>query len=569
VNELAIRLQALRQAATARFRNGEFEAAEQLIGEALKLDPNSPELWSNRGTAQVFLGRREAALESFGQALRLKPDFSGAVAHRAHILFELQRYAEAIPDYEKLLARDPGHAYSAGDLIFCKLQCCDWSSFESDRNSILARLRVGQRVVPPVLSVALLESAADQLAAARIVARDKFPPVPPLWRGETYRHERIRVAYVSADFHAHATAVLTAGLFEHHDRRRFETVAISFGREDGSRLRDRLKQAFERFIDVRSRSDAEVARLMRELEIDIAVDLKGYTSEARPAVFAFRPAPLQVNYLGFPGTMGAAFMDYLIADPIVAPEEHKAFYGEQIVWLPDTYQANDRSRETAEGPIDRASAGLPPSGFVFCCFNNSYKIQPPMFDVWMRLLRSVEGSVLWLLADNAAATRNLKQEAAARGIDPERLVFAPRRDLPEHLARHRLADLFLDTLPYNAHTTASDALWAGLPIVTCKGNTFAGRVAASLLRAVGLPELVTESLVDYEALALRFARDPSALAAIRSKLSQNRETMPLFDAPRFTRHLEAAYVTMYERHQRGQSPASFAVNQVMAAAQSR
>jgi predicted O-linked N-acetylglucosamine transferase (SPINDLY family) len=559
VNDRALRLQSLRQAATARYRNGEFDAAERLIAEALKLEPNSPELWSNQGTAQVAAKRHEAALASFNRALELAPDFIGAVANRAHILFELRRYDEAIPDYEKLLARDPNHPYSAGNLVFCRLQCCDWSSFDKGRAAILTRLRAGQRVAPPVLSLALLDSGVDQLAAARIVARDKFPPAPPMWRGETYKHDRIRIAYVSADLHAHATAVLTAGLFEHHDHRRFETVAISFGRDDGSPLRARLKRAFERFIDVRGQSDFEIARLMRELEIDIAVDLKGYTSEARPAVFAFRPAPLQVGYLGYPGTMGAAFIDYLIADCVVVPEADKMHYSEQIIWLPDTYQPNDRSRETAETPTDRATAGLPPFGFVFCCFNNSYKILPPIFDIWMRLLRGVPGSVLWLLADNASATRNLKQEASARGIDPERLVFAPRQDLPDHLARHRLAELFLDTLPYNAHTTASDALWTGLPVLTCKGNTFAGRVAASLLQAAGLPELVTESLEAYEALALRLARDEDGLATIKSRLAQTRDTMALFDAARFTRHLEAAYVTMHERRLRGQPHAGFAI----------
>jgi predicted O-linked N-acetylglucosamine transferase (SPINDLY family) len=367
------------------------------------------------------------------------------------------------------------------------------------------------------------------------------------------------VAYVSADFHAHATAVLMAGVFEHHDRAKFEPFAISFGRDDGSPLRGRLKQGVERFIDVRGQSDADIARLMRGLEIDIAVDLKGYTSEARPAVFSLRPAPVQVNYLGFPGTMGAPFMDYLVADPIVAPEAHKPFYSEQVVWLPDTYQANDRTRETSDAPLDRASAGLPPSGFVFCCFNNSYKIQPPVFDVWMRLLKGVEDSVLWLLADNATATSNLKREASARGIDAGRLVFAPRCPLPEHLARHRLADLFLDTLPYNAHTTASDALWMGLPLVTCGGTTFAGRVAASVLHAAGFPELVTESLQDYEALALRLARDPEALANLKSRLIAERATMKLFDAARFTRHLEAAYATMHERRERGLPTVGFSV----------
>jgi predicted O-linked N-acetylglucosamine transferase (SPINDLY family) len=324
-------------------------------------------------------------------------------------------------------------------------------------------------------------------------------------------------------------------------------------------LRGRVQRAFDRFLDVRGKSDIDVARLMRALEIDIAVDLKGYTSEARPAVFSFRPAPVQVNYLGFPGTMGAPFIDYLIADPIAVPEEHKPFYSERIVWLPDTYQANDRTREVSDEPPVRVRLGLPSSGFVFCCFNNSYKIQPPVFDVWMRLLKTVEGSVLWLLDDNASATNNLKREASTREIDPERLVFAPRCPLPEHLARHRLADLFLDTAPYNAHTTASDALWMGLPVVTVKGATFAGRVAASVLHAAGLPELVTESLQEYETLALRLARDRAELSQIKGRLASDRATMKLFDVARFTRHIEGAYATMHERRRQGLPPQAFAV----------
>jgi predicted O-linked N-acetylglucosamine transferase (SPINDLY family) len=541
-----------------RYRNGEFGAAEALIAEALMLAPQSAELWSNRGTLQAALNNREAALVSFNRALQLKPGFPGATANRANILFELRRFADAMPDYERLLQTDPQYAYALGNLVFCKLQCCDWRDLERWRQRVLAALHEGKRAVPPVLSLALLDSLADQRRAAEIMAHDKLVSGTALWRGERYKHERIRLAYLSADFHSHATAVLAAGLFESHDRSRFETIAISFGPDDATPMRARLKRGFERFIDVRAKSDGEIARLVRELEVDIAVDLKGYTSDARPAVFSQRPAPIQVNYLGFPGTMGAPFMDYLIADQVVISEKHKSLYSEQIVWLPDTYQPNDRSRGTG-APVERAGVGLPEQGFVFCCFNNSYKIQPPIFDIWMRLLREVAGSVLWLLEDNPAATQNLKREAASRGIDPRRLVFGGRYGQPEHLARHSQADLFLDTLPYNAHTTASDALWTGLPIVTCTGSTFAGRVASSLLMAIGLPELVTGTLQEYEALALRLAGDPSALAAIRSKLSGNRETMPLFDIGHFARYLETAYATMYERHMRGLPQGGFAV----------
>jgi predicted O-linked N-acetylglucosamine transferase (SPINDLY family) len=302
-----------------------------------------------------------------------------------------------------------------------------------------------------------------------------------------------------------------------------------------------------------------VAQLLTELQVEFAVDLKGYTRDARSGILAYRPAPIQVNYLGYPGTMGASFIDYVIADPIVLPFEQQPFYTEKIIQLPDCYQVNDSRRKIGDRTPTRQETGLPDAGFVFCCFNNNYKITATVFDVWMRLLRAVNGSVLWLLVDNATAQNNLRQEAAARGIDPARLVFGAQLSLEEHLARHRLADLFLDTLPYNAHTTASDALWAGLPLVVCRGETFAGRVAASLLHAIGLPELVTGSLDEFEALALQLATDSSRLQSIRRKLAQNRLSYPLFDTDRFRRHIEAAYLTAWEIWQRGESPRSFKV----------
>ena len=568
MTDVEARLHRLRQAATARYRNGEFAAAETLIEEALKLAPESAELWSNLGTLQVSLKRREAALTSFTRALQLKPDSLGAVANRANILFELQRFADALPEYTRLVSANAGLPYALGNLVFCKLQCCDWRDLDSWRQRMTVALANGERAVPPVLSLAFLDAPQDQLRAAGIVTRDRVPRATPLWNGERYRHDRVRVAYLSADFHAHATAVLTAGLFEHHDKARFETTGISFGPDDASPMRRRVEKSFDRFVGASAKTDTEIAHLIRELEIDIAVDLKGYTSDARPAVLARRAAPVQVNFLGFPGTMGAPFIDYLLADRIIVPEEHKPFYSEQVVWLPDTYQPNDRSRE-AGAPTSRVSAGLPESGFVFCCFNNIYKIQPAVFDAWMRMLRDIPSSVLWLLADNPNSISNLKSEAAARRMDPGRLVFAPRTTLPNHLARHALADICLDTLPYNAHTTASDALWMDVPFVTCAGGTFAGRVAASLLHAIGLPELVTSSLADYEALALHLARDAAALAAIKAKLRANRDAMPLFDIQRFTRHLEAAYLTMHERRQKGLAPGPFGVDAIRTEAQAR
>jgi predicted O-linked N-acetylglucosamine transferase (SPINDLY family) len=357
-------------------------------------------------------------------------------------------------------------------------------------------------------------------------------------------------------------AYLTVGLFEQHDKSRFETTAISFGPDPGDQFRKRLENSFDRFLDVQTKNDRDLVLLLRELEIDIAVDLMGYTNNSRPAILALRPAPVQVNFLGYAGTMGADTIDYIIADRFIIPEACQSFYTENIVYLPDTYLPTDSTRSIGEHAPARGAAGLPESGFVFCCFNNNYKITPPIFDIWMRLLLEVEGSVLWLVEDNAAAVGNLRHEAEGRGVAPERLVFAPRVKLEDYLARLRLADVFLDTLPYNAHTTASDALWAGLPVVTCAGSSFAARVAGSLLNAVGLPELITGTLEDYEALALKLARDRDLLAHIKSKLARNRQSFPLFDTERFRRHIESAYQTMWERHQRGEPPASFAVASV-------
>jgi len=372
----------------------------------------------------------------------------------------------------------------------------------------------------------------------------------------------LRVAYLSADFRDHAVAYLTAELYELHDRSRFDVFGVSFGVDDAREMRKRLAAAFDEFHDVRGTSDQEVAKLLYDLQVDIAIDLMGHTAESRPGIFAHRPAPIQASYLGYPGTMGTPFIDYIIADKVVAPFEQQQFYTEKIVHLPDCYQVNDSKRKIAENAPTRRELGLPERAFVFCCFNNNWKLTPAIFEGWMRLLDQVEGSVLWLFRDNESAERNLREEARRRGIDPSRLVFATRLSPDAHLARHRLADLFLDTLPYNGHTTASDALWAGLPVLTRKGEAFAGRVAASLLHAVGIPELITSNIEDYQALALKLAREPELLAGIKAKLAARRNTYPLFDTVRFTRHVEAAYTTMWETWRRGEAPKSFSVEPI-------
>ena len=528
----------------------------------LALKPDDAPSWIRRGTSLQQERRLPDALACYDKAIALAPGDMGARLNRANLLFEIERFDAAAGDYQAVRDGDPNcPAYVTGYMTLCRLHGCDWNGLEEERTRISALVEAGQFVLDPIGNILLFDSPAKQADFARVWATQKYPAAPvPLWSGEVYRHDKIRVAYLSADFRTHATALLMAGVFEAHDRTRFETTAISFGADDKSAMRARLEAGFDRFIDVRNVGDAEVARRLRNAETDIVVDLKGYTQEGRPGILAYRPAPIQAQYLGYPGSMAADYYDYVIADRIVLPEEHRRFFSEQIAYLPDTYQCNDSKRAIAPRAPRRSELGLPEGGFVFCCFNNNHKILPEMFAIWMRLLRQVDNSVLWLLQDNLAVVRNLSREAIARGVAPERLVFARRCPPADHLARQRLADLFLDTLPYNAHTTCSDALWAGLPVLTVPGGCFAGRVAASLLSAHGVPELIARSLQEYEALALKLARDRSALTAIREKVARHRNTHPLFDTARFTRNLEAAYVSMWERHRRGERPQTFVVD---------
>ena len=526
---------------------------------ALSIDGSNPAVWNNRGCVLVNLRRHAEAIPCFDNAIARQSRFAQAFINRGSANAALKRYPAAIADFERAVEVEPEFPYAAGHLAHYRMLACDWRHFTEDRTRIAEGVKAGKRIVLPFIHLALSDSPADEFRCAAIWTQNDVPPRPnPLWRGEIYRHERIRIAYVSADFHAHATAALMAGIFERHDRRQFETTAISFGPDDATPMRARMQRAFDRFVDVRNAGDLEIAALMRRLEIDIAVDLKGLTKDNRAGIFAHRPAPVQVSYLGYPGTMAAPYIDYLLADSTVVPEEHRAFYRERVVYLPDSYQANTE-RPISADVRTRADYGLPEQGFVFCCFNNSYKITPDVFAVWMRLLRAVHGSTLWLLEDNPDAHDNLCREAESRGIASGRLVFASRAPIDEHMARHRHADLFLDTQPYAAHTTASDALWSGLPVLTVEGGTFPARVAASLLRAAGLPELIAPDLAGYEAAALRLAWEPGTLAAIRTKLASTREQTPLFDTEAFTRHLESAFRAMAERSRRGEAPAGFAV----------
>ncbi|HMK78682.1 MAG TPA: tetratricopeptide repeat protein [Xanthobacteraceae bacterium] len=539
---------------------GCHEDAIVAFAKATALKPDYAEAHSNAAASLARLGRADDALAAFETALKLRPDLAQAWRGRGTLLAGLRRYEDAIAAFETALALDPEIKFVPGDMLHAKAHICDWRGTAAGWSKVIAALRNEAPVCPPFALLASPASAADQRLCSAIYAADSIAPAQsPSWHGGHAPHARLRIGYLSGDYREHPTAHLMAGLFEQHDRARFETIALSYGIDDGSAMRARLSRAFDRFVEVRHKSDPQIARLIREMEIDIAVDLAGFTEGMRLNVLAQRPAPLQVSYLVYPGTLGTTFIDYIVADRIVIPEEHQRFYAERIAYLPGSYQVRDASAGIADATPTRAEAGLPERGFVFCSFNNSFKITPEIFDVWMRLLHAVEDSVLWLLEANASAVRNLRAEARARGVAPDRLVFAPRAGLAAHLARHRLADLFLDTIYYGAHTTASDALWGGLPVLTCLGSTFAGRVAASLLHAVGLPELITPTLAEYEAAAIGLARDPERLGAVRTRLAAQRLTAPLFNTELSTRHLEAAYRMMWERHQRGEPPQTFDV----------
>jgi predicted O-linked N-acetylglucosamine transferase (SPINDLY family) len=524
--------------------------------QALSLMPGYANAWNNSGALLRDLGRPEDALIAFDHAIALAPGHAEPYANRGFVLRDLKRLDEAVASFEKALSLRRAYDFLPGYCQQARMMACDWEGFDDRISRLEGAIRAGERSITPFPLLGLSDDPELQKKAASLYTENKWPRSAAAGSfGERAPGEKLRIGYYSADFHNHATAWLTAELFESHDRSRFELFAFSFGPAEADEMRPRISAAFDHFLDVRGLSDGEIARLSRQHGIDIAVDLKGHTQDSRPGIFADGCAPLQVHYLGYPGTMGANYIDYLVADSIVIPFGREGDYSEKILRLPHSYQANDSRRRISEKHFSRHEEGLPEPGFVFCCFNNNYKILPAVFESWMRILAAVDGSVLWLLQDNALAAENLRRHAAKRGVDPARLLFASRLRLDEHLARHRLADLFLDTWPYNAHTTASDALWAGLPVLTRTGLSFASRVAASLLNAVGLPELVTGSPQDYEALAIALAKDPARLAGIRQVLAANRTTSPLFDGRQIARHLEAGYETIVKRHRAGLPPA--------------
>ena len=533
----------------------QLEAALASYDKAIEIKPDYAEAYYNRGAALQDLKQLEAALASYDKAIEIKPDYAEAYSNRGNALKELKQLDVAVTSYDKAIEIKPDFDYLFGIRLHLKMQMCDWQDFELNISELSRKVQKGEKASPSFPILALPLSLSEQRLAAEIYVADKYPydsSLGPLHKFA--RQHKIRIGYYSADFHNHATAYLMAELFERHDKDTFELIAFSYGPDTKDEMQVRVSQAFDQFFNVTGMSDKAIAQLSRQLGIDIAIDLKGLTQDTRLGIFSYRAAPVQVSYLGYPGTLGADYIDYLIADKTLIPQESQKLYTEKIIYLPGSYQVNDRQRVISQKQLTRQELGLPRDSFVFCCFNNNYKITKDVFDSWVRILKAVDPSVLWLLEDNPTAAANLRKEAAQRGLDPARLVFAKRMSLPEHLARHTAADLFLDTLPCNAHTTASDALWAGLPILTCMGESFAGRVAASLLNAIGLNELVTQTQADYEELAIELATSPTKLRAIKNKLERNRLTMPLFDTSLFTKHIESAYTKMYERYQEDLAP---------------
>ena len=522
------------------------EALED-IEKALALRAGFAEAFVSRANILYELKRYDDAENSYKQALSHKPDYAEAYYNLGTLQMNLKRFDAALISFAKTIAINRDYKYAKGQHFFLKMFLCNWRDYSSLSQGILEDIRRNKLPAMPFPVLAMDSTGKDQLICNKNYAAAEHPAFSPLWKGEIYSHSKIRIAYLSADYQEHATAYLMAGLFENHDKSRFEITALSFGKNDNSPMRHRLVTAFDHFIDVSQMTDTQVAQMIREREIDIAVDLKGFTLHNRAGILAHRPAPVQVSYLGYPSTMGVDFIDYIIADNTIIPAEHEPYYSEKIIRLPDTYQPNDSRREISPHTPSRAELGLPENGVVFCSFNNSYKITPQMFDIWMRLLKNTQGSVLWLLQSTDTSTDNLRREAELRGISSDRIIFATHMKLNDHLARYRHADLFLDTSPYNAHTTASDALWVGVPIVTYLGQTFASRVAGSLLNAAGMPELITHSMKDYEALALKIAHDPELLSSLKDKISAQRNTCPLFDTALYSHHLDEAYIQMHKK----------------------
>jgi protein O-GlcNAc transferase len=528
----------------------QHEEALACLDIVIQQSPNDSTALNFRGISLRALNRTPEALLSYESALRSNANFVDALINRANIYWQDNADPElAMTDLARVITCQPECPYTHGLIVHLRMQCALWRDFERERTFLSNGVRNGKRIVRPFDYQAISASPSELQACARIFAMDQFPSVAPPIKVNRSPHRRIRLGYMSGEFREQATAYLTAGLYELHDRNKFEVFGIDNNSGDGSKMRARLEDALDEIISIGALADDEAAELIRDKEIDILINLNGYFGKLRMGVCAHRAAPIQVNYLGFPGTLGAPYIDYIIADRTVIPENERQFYDETVVYLPDCYQANDSRRSIAPQMFSREQVGLPQGAFVFCNFNQGYKLTPDTFSTWISILREVEDSVLWLLEGPGSFHENIRREAERRGVSANRIVFADPLPADQHLARIALADLFLDSLPYNAHTTASDALWAGVPLLTQRGSTFPGRVAASLLLSLGIPELITETTDDFIQTALNIARGGTLHLSLRERVAAGRTSSPLFDTERFARHIEAAYSTMWDRYQ--------------------
>lgn len=526
-----------------------FDLALHDSEKILERNPKDIYALNNKGICLFQMNNLEQALIYFRKALDIDPKYIHALSNEGETLIFLNRLNEAEKSFYQLLLLCPTHIKALDGMAVAALRSCNWVNFDKIKELLIDQINQQTKSINPFTCLGYIDNPEIQYVCTQNYAKYLTEHKPKqLSRKSIQKNDKIRIGYVSSDFKEHATSHLIAELFEKHNRDIFKIYAFSFGIDDKSPLRNRVVNSFDVFFDIFDKSDFEIASLIHQNEIDILIDLKGYTGQSRARIFAYRPAPIQVNYLGYPGTMGVDFIDYIISDSIIIPTEMKRFYSEKIITLPNTYQINDRQRIISNKNYTRNEAGLPTNGFVYCSFNNNWKITPKVFDIWMRLLNESNESVLWLLNDNELAKYNLKIEATKRGISADRIIFADRVPPPEHLARHALADLFLDTLPCNAHTTASDALWAGLPVITCLGSSFASRVAGSLVSAAGIPELATNDLCEYELLAKELARNNSLLDSFKTRLASQRNYCALFDSTAQTRAIEKAYIAMYEKY---------------------
>jgi len=565
------------------FKNKDFSSALDFINKAIKLNPNFAEAYNEQGNALNELKKLEEAIKSYDNAIKINPKYADAYYNKGLVLHELKKLESAVENYDKAIKINPKHIMSHnnkgfalqqlkkvdaslksyneaykinpnfnflfGKLIHTKNKLCNWETFDKEINSLKEKLNTNKIASLPFSILSLYDSPLLQKKTSEMYIKETFPEkniLKPITKN--LKNKKIRLGYYSGDFYNHAMSYLLAKLFELHDKSKFEIIAFSFSPERNDEMSKRISSAFDRFIKVNFKTDKEIAELSRELKIDIAIDLMCFTTNSRTGIFSEKCAPIQINYLGYPGTSGASFIDYIIADKTLIPKENQKYYSEKIIYLPNTYQVRDSTQKISNKIFTKDELNLPKNSFVFCCFNQNYKITPSVFDIWMRLLKKVEKSVLWLIKDNDVAAYNLKKEAEKRGIRSDRIIFAEHIPISEHLARHKVADLFVDTFPYTAHTTCSDALWSGLPVITRMGQSLASRVAGSLLNAINLKELITKTEKEYENLILKLSKNPKKLKEIKNKLKKNRLKEPLFDSKLYTKKIEHAYKKIYERY---------------------